>query len=538
MANNLLIERVLDTRFELTLNGEDPISDNAPNLTTFGDVCHFKSKNGANLIKKQNVLYSEITVRDTFGGTGDFTFVNIGSLWTKLIELKFFNGLSTGSGGGSTTFAGLLDTEAYFGNDGKVPIVNESELKLDYTTFYNFNKFIQLEDVEITSLIENKIVGVSLVGGVPKLTLVDKPDDGEFYFSAVGGFDYADLETHTTPISYTSGYLQLTNDAEGESTFTGQSPYGVSSVWDETTNTFDWSSLSVGDEVFVRVHIDLTTTASNQTSSLYLLFGEGTSQETYYPIDAEINRKSAGSKEVIREVKFYVRTEEWRSTPCKVIFESENNASIKVFGWHPYIIRKSVNIIDVNDDNYKTFTISKIEANLNDVNVNTGSVKIGYNGGTDRINKIIFDIEFSKYLKNYSVSSSFYDFYLNFIDKTSKNSYTSKVISFTDNNGYYCLSLNETTNYDFFFVNDKIEVFLTASSESTSIQSPYVTIDGFQVVALGKTDLNSWEDNDKFQGWVGNVYYVGRVLNSTGLSLPSDINDTSKISLAIKNLAL
>lgn len=343
----LQIERILDSRFEFSLDGGDPISDNAPNLTTFGNVCHFKTKSGANIIREQNITYADITVIDTFGGTGSFTFVNIQSLWVKLIDLNFFVGAAGVGGGGSTTFAGLNDTDAYFGNDGKIPIVNENELKLDYVTFYNYNKFTQLDDVEVATLIDGKIIGVTLVSGQPKITLVDKPADGETYFSAVGGFDYNDLDTQTTPLNYITGDLQLTNDTLGAFTFLTQPPFGITSVWDETTNTFDFSELSIGDEVFIRIHINLTTTSANQVSGLKMLFGEGTLNEFNQPIDLEMDYKTAGSHDVVRDFRFYIGNEDWRTTPAKLLFESDASATIVINGWHPYIIRKSINILDV-----------------------------------------------------------------------------------------------------------------------------------------------------------------------------------------------
>ena len=369
----LVLERVLDSGFDFIVDGGTPIRDNEPNLTTFGSVCHFKTKNGAHIVRNQNFEHTDITVLDTFGGTGSFTFTTIHSLWVKLIELKFFNGITGDSGsGGSTTFSGLNDTEAYFGNNGKIPIVNESEMKLDYTTFYNINKFVNLEDVEVTSLIDGKIVGVALIGGVPKITLVDKPVDGDIYFSAVGGFDYNDLATQATPLSYMSGDLQLTNDSEGDYTFLSQPPYGITNVWDEESNTFDWSELSIGDEVFLRVHINITTTGSNQVSGLKILFGEGTDNEYYQPIDLGIAFKTAGSYDILRDLKFYIGNNDWKNTPCKILFNSDANASVTVNGWHPYIIRKSINVLDVEvkggseKPNYITATDGQTEFSIDE----------------------------------------------------------------------------------------------------------------------------------------------------------------------------
>lgn len=67
--------------------------------------------------------------------------------------------------------------------------------------------------------------------------------------------------------------------------------------------------------------------------------------------------------------------------------------------------------------------------------------------------------------------------------------------------------------------------------------SPFVIIDNFLVLKEGKTDLENWEDGDKFEGWVGNIYYTGRVVDASTLAMPADIN-TSKVSLALNQPAL
>lgn len=173
----LEITKILESRFEFSLDNGDPISDNAPSLTTFGNVCHFKTSNGASIIREQNITHADITLIDTFGGTGTFTnFANVQNLWTKLIELNFFAGVNSVQGGsGVTRFDALLDAFQYFGNNGKVPVVDESQSKLIPTDFYNINKLLQLSDVSISSLVEGKYLKVENVEGELKIVLSDVP---------------------------------------------------------------------------------------------------------------------------------------------------------------------------------------------------------------------------------------------------------------------------------------------------------------------------------------------------------------------------
>ena len=62
-------------------------------------------------------------------------------------------------------------------------------------------------------------------------------------------------------------------------------------------------------------------------------------------------------------------------------------------------------------------------------------------------------------------------------------------------------------------------------------------IDGFYVLTAGKTTPLDWEVNDKFRGWIGNRYLVGTIL-SLPVSLPSDIDNTAKVQLAVDSNAL
>lgn len=63
--------------------------------------------------------------------------------------------------------------------------------------------------------------------------------------------------------------------------------------------------------------------------------------------------------------------------------------------------------------------------------------------------------------------------------------------------------------------------------------APYVNIDGYLVHRAGKTDLNNWEVNDKFDGWNGDRRVSGIVI-----ALPFDIDDNTKVKLAMNSKAV
>lgn len=78
------------------------------------------------------------------------------------------------------------------------------------------------------------------------------------------------------------------------------------------------------------------------------------------------------------------------------------------------------------------------------------------------------------------------------------------------------------------------DVWVLLSSSSSSLE---VRIDGLLVDILGKTTLTAWEVNDTFRGWVDSKtrYVVGKIISVTGLTMPDDIDDNTKVLLAVNN---
>jgi hypothetical protein len=145
---SLIITKQTGNFFSLVLDGGSPIISEQNRLTTFGNLCNFKTANGANLILKQNILVTEITVI----ASGTFTFTTTAQLWDKLIEVGFFDGVAnSGSGSIIDRFDELVDTFSYIGRDGQVLIVNESQQKLDTQaiTLFTSEDRTKLDGIEI-----------------------------------------------------------------------------------------------------------------------------------------------------------------------------------------------------------------------------------------------------------------------------------------------------------------------------------------------------------------------------------------------------
>lgn len=138
---SLVIKRENINLFSLTLTGEQPIMSEQNRLTTIGNFCNFKTESGANLILKQNILFSDITI---IADTTE-TASSVLDLWIKLYDVGFFNGLFAGGGsGGVDRFTELLDTfESYVGRDEQVLIVNESQQRIETVAISLFTEELQ-----------------------------------------------------------------------------------------------------------------------------------------------------------------------------------------------------------------------------------------------------------------------------------------------------------------------------------------------------------------------------------------------------------
>ena len=167
-------------------------------------------------------------------------------------------------------------------------------------------------------------------------------------YSAFGYFHVADLATQTTPLAFVASTpLQLTNDGGGAFTNYEQAPYGVSSIWNTSTNKFEFEKLSVGDAILISADLSISTTSVNQNLRLYIKLGIGTPSERDLLIDSWNEKSVVTFEEFIKDVSFSIDNEDWRDAPAEIYILSDDDGSVKVNGWYVPIIRKSVNVIDI-----------------------------------------------------------------------------------------------------------------------------------------------------------------------------------------------
>lgn len=159
-------------------------------------------------------------------------------------------------------------------------------------------------------------------------------------FSATGNSfgwqNFQDVTTQTTAISLTTGgtWYDLTNDAAGSLSSTAFGVSGHGAIWDDATDTFDFSDLSVGDLLRMRIDVEFITTGANHVCEIQLAYGPS------YSYTLPLGRKhfkdaaSGGAGQLLPYISLAMLTTDARNNPAKLQARSDASGdSVKVNGW-------------------------------------------------------------------------------------------------------------------------------------------------------------------------------------------------------------
>ena len=249
-------------------------------------------------------------------------------------------------------------------NDGTGDTLRDSQIKANsnFTELYT-NKVDKiagkgLSENDFTDAEQTKLAGIEAGAEVNvQADFLQDDDTADDYiknkpdslYASVGYFHYADAATKITPILLTASVEQkLTNDTLGEYTNISQAPYTVGSVWDASINSFDFSQMSVGDTIDLRIDLTLETFTNNTDYSVVLRIGEDSDFE-YELLVAEGSFKTASKQSVIGSVSFSLDYIEHLQNPASIYITVDNGSEVSVNGWYPRIILKNVNIINFDD---------------------------------------------------------------------------------------------------------------------------------------------------------------------------------------------
>lgn len=150
-----------------------------------------------------------------------------------------------------------------------------------------------------------------------------------------GWADYNDFATTGTPITITggAGFINLTNDTLGANTNTEHLPFGVPSLWNSSTNKLDFTGLSIGDAISVRVIFHIIVATNNTQIDGVFSFGSGGTTFTV-PFLGTTNYKTTGTYQVPATFQFYIGSQDVLDNGAQIMIKSDTTCTVNVDGWY------------------------------------------------------------------------------------------------------------------------------------------------------------------------------------------------------------
>ena len=151
-----------------------------------------------------------------------------------------------------------------------------------------------------------------------------------------GVYDYNDLGTSSSPIALTSANTQyeMTNDGLGVFTNKDFILPGVSDLWNSSTDRFDFSGLSLGDTVDIRVDFTVTISTTNTVVDFALELGLGGSP---YQVEvmSPVNFKTVQAYSMVHWQGVYMGDTNTLQNPAKLLARADKTGvSVVVNGWY------------------------------------------------------------------------------------------------------------------------------------------------------------------------------------------------------------
>jgi len=149
-----------------------------------------------------------------------------------------------------------------------------------------------------------------------------------------GYFDYDDSLTAVTPIVVIGGAgpVALTNNELGIATLKTYAPNGCTDVWNASGGVFDWSQLSLGDEVWIRLDIDVITASANTEIQVDLHLAGG----LFDPIPWKnlTNYKISGTQRITEANIFHIGVAQVLNGGGQFKIMSDKDCTVIVRGWY------------------------------------------------------------------------------------------------------------------------------------------------------------------------------------------------------------
>ena len=356
MANSLIITRLPNDYFEFVLNNklDDKVITFRQDLLVEENEFHFKTANGANIIKNQQIYPEDITLVIE---NVNFNFTTVQEVLNKLIEVRYFDWtLEGGSVSGVNRFDDLIDTFKYIGKNGYVVVVNESQQKLEAKRwgdigYENFTELLDTPDIiEPGKYLVGNNTGDGLIfKAIPQQNNSNNPINSIGYF-------YYDNSGPYVPVD--DGDLSVENDTEGIETDNLNTPYGVDKLWNSDTNRFDFSQLSVGDTIDVRVDFEVQTSIINEEISLTAFIGSGL--ESYsIKFFGRTFKNTATYAVISAEFSICIKSDSLKNDTNSYIGVNASNTTLfRIKGYYIRVLRKSLNLYQIENGDGSSTNLS------------------------------------------------------------------------------------------------------------------------------------------------------------------------------------
>lgn len=256
-------------------------------------------------------------------------------------------------------------------NDGLGDSLRQSQVKANANFSELNSKKVEAEAGkglsanDFTTTLKQKVDGIEsgAKANVQSDWLQSNPNSDDFiknkpieqFVTATGYVDYANSSIAQNAVAGIE--LKLTNDKLGVGTVLDKMPFGVSNLFNSTTNQFDFSQLNVGDWVNFRPDLLIDLVGTNTSFSLYMKMAIGSGKERTLPIHNG-ERKSTDAFIEVPFTGFYIGSEEVRDFPAELYILTDANATVKVNGFLLKIERTNLNIVNIQasvDNNRITF---------------------------------------------------------------------------------------------------------------------------------------------------------------------------------------
>lgn len=134
-------------------------------------------------------------------------------------------------------------------------------------------------------------------------------------------------------ITLANTFYPLINNGLGPLTNTTYKVPSHGNIWNTATNRLDFSDLSVGDEVTIRVDLNVTTASSNHEITLNAVFDIGGSSYALRILQESF--KNAGTHNIVATIPFYIGSTSMRDNPAEIRIASDTTGdSVVVNGWY------------------------------------------------------------------------------------------------------------------------------------------------------------------------------------------------------------